>query len=143
MRKFNSQADEIRYYVKGLLKDGKPHTVKEMKAYTERQSNKEFTEGAFAGAFRELVKNDPSYFIPKRGVYQSVDERRKQEGILEKKIINLIRGSIEDLFGLIGTINPLTITDKEQVVVNVLKETVAYLNQTIEKLGGESTNENQ
>ena len=64
--RFSSNAEEIRFYVKELLKDGKMYSREEIMNYVKTQSPKggSFTEGMYTGAIRDLVRNS-------NGLYKS------------------------------------------------------------------------
>jgi len=72
---FKSNAEEIRYYMKQLLSSGNEYTVDQIKAYVKEKSGKNFTNGTYAGAMRDLIDRDPNYYIPRRGIYAAKNPR--------------------------------------------------------------------
>ena len=83
---FNSNVDEMRYYAKELLKDGKEHKASEINEYIQKNSLKaiEFTRGMLACALKTLVQNE-GYKIIRRGVYKQVSELNNDEPQNKKK----------------------------------------------------------
>ena len=75
---FKSNADEIRFYIKELLKDGNEHTIRDIEEYIEQHSSNKFTSGMLSGALKTLL-DDKNYRNIKRGVYQKVGELQKEE----------------------------------------------------------------
>lgn len=134
---FRSHAEEIRYHVMQLLDDGKEYTVKMIKHFVKQQTGKEFSDGAFAGSLRDLLKNNPEFSSPRRGVYQkeiSIQSDSKDSIFLEDEVIKILKSTINKLFQQVDHLNPLTINEQQQQTINLLKKTISSLNDTIEEI---------
>lgn len=105
---FKNGSEEVKYFVKELLEDKKPHDVLEIKSYVERESRKSFTAGQYAGILHRLIK-DYEYMMINHGCYIksniSIDVEQVCNKILsdalkkvvnELKAVNIIDISIED-----------------------------------------------
>ena len=68
---FLSNADEIRYYIRDLLKDGEEHNRQEITDYIRERGQGRFTSGMVTGALKSLVDNDKRYEHPGRGLYRA------------------------------------------------------------------------
>lgn len=121
--KFTSKAEEIRYYTKQLLEDNKEHSVQEIKKYIFDNIGKEYSDGAYAGALRDLVAKEECYENPRRGIYVY----KSNDGELKKVANNILKETIEKLYLEVGKINVLTITQDDFKVVNQIKEVIQEL----------------
>lgn len=145
---FRSQADEIRYYVRQLLDNGEEYTVKAIKEFVESESDKKFTDGAYAGSLRDLIKNNIQYISPRRGIY-------KKEIILEntnpnynlnklnESVISILKNTNKAIYDQVDYINPLTVTPEQQSVLIILKETVDFVEEKIYELEDKKANKSQ
>lgn len=69
---FTSVSEEIRYHAKDFMSDGAQYPLKVIKEYVKSKMSSGFSEGAFAGAMRDLVAKEAEYEVIRRGVYQYV-----------------------------------------------------------------------
>lgn len=70
---FNSNADEIKYYIKELLNKGEEQTTQEIICYVKNKSKKEFTNGMLSGAINDLIDRERTqYRRVRRGIYAKV-----------------------------------------------------------------------
>ena len=69
---FDSDAKEIQHRARQILSDGKIYTAKELKARVAQAAGRQFSLGAYAGAFRELIESDCRYCTEERGNYRYV-----------------------------------------------------------------------
>jgi len=137
VKKFHSQADEIRYYVKQLLNDDEEYAVKVIKDFVEEKSGKQFSDGAYAGSLRDLIKKEPEYINPRRGIYKYQDPKMqatKYQNHLEEGAVNILKDTLNALYEHVDQLNPLTISEHQQKVLNSLKDTVDFLKNTINEL---------
>lgn len=69
---FQSNAEEIRHYLKQLLEDGQPHSRTELFNYVNSNSSNgcSFTVGMLSGALKTLTDSSDVYVCVQRGVYQ-------------------------------------------------------------------------
>ncbi len=130
--RFSSNAEEIRFYVKELLKDGKMYSREEIMNYVKTQSPKggSFTEGMYTGAIRDLVRNSNGLYInPIRGHYQQAPQSPGQlAGIeLRFKIIDVLNEACDNLskactINIIGLpVEDLAVANKVAQIIDRLK----------------------
>lgn len=84
---FNSNAEEIRHYMRELLNQGGEYTVEQIKTYVHEKSGKDFSNGTYAGAMRDLIDRDPNYHIPRRGIYAAKNQHPSSDGDIFTEII--------------------------------------------------------
>lgn len=98
---FSSNAEELRYFAKQLLEDGKEHSIQEIKEFVTCHSkhSQDFTTGMYSGALRSLVQNsNGKYITVKRGIYQLAKTGKERENSnLKEKIINILEDSCKQL----------------------------------------------
>lgn len=70
---FSSNADEIRYYLRVFLDDGKERNRKEINDYIRKTPNGHtFTEGMITGAIKSLIDTERGYYENiRRGWYRA------------------------------------------------------------------------
>lgn len=127
-QEFKSVADEIRFYIRELLEDQKPHKVKEIKEYVESKVGKNWSTGCYAGAIRDLVAKEPQYVSVERGVYVYQPEAKN---ILEKSVNKILKKTIDDLYIEANKVNVLNITAEDITTINKIKEITDYLEKII------------
>lgn len=111
---FKSNAEEIRYYMKQLLDKGGEHTVDEIKQYVHDKTEKDFTNGTYAGAMRDLIDRDPNYHIPRRGIYASKTLNTSSYNFdIFDDIINQALSSIDEACKI--DITKLTVSQIEEI----------------------------
>ena len=100
--RFASNADEIRFYVKEFLADGKAHERIDIIHYVSKHApnGPKFTEGMFTGAIRDLLKKSKGDYInPSRGIYQYIgpkyDGRTNSE--LRSKVTDVLNDTCKSL----------------------------------------------
>ena len=69
MERFRSNAEEIKFYIKQLLDDGQPKSIREIIQYVKEKSGKDFTSGMLSGAVNDLIDREREYQRVSRGVY--------------------------------------------------------------------------
>lgn len=141
--KFRSNSDEIKYYIKQLLKDGKPHNRKEIIRYVkDTTKNETYTDGQFAGAFQNISR-DERYSAVRRGVYQYVGESNlyldEAETIDKEKTISeisydVLNETVEKLKSEIGKINPLDMDEADYLDLDKVKKIIEKIEDFKEKL---------
>ena len=95
-----SSSAEVKEYIIKCLSDGNPHPVSIIKEYLYKNDVKGFSEGLFAGAIDNLLKNQKIIKI-ERGIYQIYD--KDSDIKLERKTINMKRCFIISPIGDSGT----------------------------------------
>lgn len=91
---FQSNAEEIRHYLKQLLEDGQPHSRTELFNYVNSNSSNgcSFTVGMLSGALKTLTDNSDVYVCIQRGVYQ-----KKGESPLTPTAVSIWDTKMDDL----------------------------------------------
>jgi hypothetical protein len=118
-----SDSEEIRYYAKKLLANGQAHSVQSIKKYVSKISKKDFTEGTFAGALRDLVKKNKEYINPKRGYIQLINDERGQKTVVEEAC-NILDQTTKALYSEVSRLHPFEMTKDEENAVNNLKKLI-------------------
>ncbi|MCA0972243.1 hypothetical protein LCM20_16665 [Halobacillus litoralis] len=133
MRQFKSNAEEIKYYVKQFLQDGKEKSLKEIKEYIHSQTDTEFTQGNFSGTMRELVERQ-GYTNTKRGYYKLGDQTYTSQGTksLMDNVEDVIHDTISRLEDLAGEKNPLYLTEEDYKDINIIKQIIQDLESRLE-----------
>ena len=69
---FRSNADEIKYYLRGALADCREHHVSELfDVVMASENSSRFSKSMFAGALKTLVDNsNGEYSVVRRGIYK-------------------------------------------------------------------------
>jgi len=104
--KFNSNAEEIRYYIKQLLDDGEEKTTQEIDRYVRAAApDKTFTQGMISGSRNDLIKADKTYRRLRRGIYQKITVLAESNGdefdmVLKEAIENIKKALTMDISGL-------------------------------------------
>lgn len=131
--KFKSQADEIRYYTKKLLDEGEMKSVKEIKSYVFEKSQKKFSDGAFAGALRDLIMNSDEYTSPSRGIYcrSNSDEIAEVNESFEEEYKKILKDTSNRLIAAAQKLNPLTISMEQQKQLSNIKEILDKIDEVI------------
>lgn len=70
MSEFNSIAEEIRFHAREFMKDGDEYAAKDVKAYVKANMKDQVSDGAFAGAIRDLIQKEDQYIVVRRGFYK-------------------------------------------------------------------------
>ncbi|MDR0838576.1 MAG: hypothetical protein LBN99_02920 [Oscillospiraceae bacterium] len=73
MPTFNSNAEEIRYYLKKLMDEGGERSTKEIISYVKSKSGKDFTNGMYSGAIKDFFDTEAGYKRVRRGIYAKVE----------------------------------------------------------------------
>lgn len=132
---FKSNADEIRYHVRGLLSDNREHELQEIKKHVENKSGKRFTSGNYAGALRDLIAKE-DYFSPKRGVYKkgvSINCENCDSYDLSMGIKELLVKFYNELYNEIGKLNILDASDEDSQIAKEAKNILEYLKEKSEE----------
>ena len=136
--RFPSNAEEIRYYVKELLQDGKMYPREEIMEYVKTHSpnGTSFTEGMFTGAIRDLVRNSNGLYInPIRGHYQLAPQSPGQLAGMELryKIIDVLNVACDSL-STACTINIIGLPIEDLAVANKVAQIIERLRSDIEEI---------
>lgn len=132
---FKSQAKEIRHYAKDLLNEGGIYSVKEIKAHVLKQSNKHFSDGAYAGSLRDLIGNSDDYYSPSRGKYAKVNNKKSfGKSSFEQQLLFALDETKEKLINSASSINPLNTTPSEDKYLLELKEILNKLESLISEI---------
>lgn len=115
---FDSQAEEIRFYTRQLLEDGKARKLKEIKEYIKDLTGKEFSPGAYAGALRDLIAKEKEYINPNHGEYQKTN---RNSDLLEV-ISGILVEAHEKVISEVGKLNPIDLTEEEYKAVLKVQE---------------------
>ncbi len=124
---FNSNAEEIRYYMKQLLNSGGEHTVDQIKTYVREKSGKDFSNGTYAGAMRDLIDRDPNYHIPRRGIYAAKNQHPASNNDVFTEIIQQALHAVEEACKV--DISQYTVSELQalQVRSSKIKEALNHL----------------
>lgn len=130
---YSTPAETIRHFAKNLLSDNQRHSRQEIIAFVERETGgADFSAGNYSGTLRDLIKEE-GYISPDRGWYQFIGENEKKELELKKIVPALYEEVIKRLKVEIGKKNPLDLSADDMQVIMDVKETIAYLENEIDK----------
>lgn len=131
---FRSDSDLLKYHIRKVLSDGKPHLRKAVISKVEAELGKEdFTPGQWAGAFQVIAK-EPGYVTPKTGTYQYVGKSssfstyKECQTILEEAI-QKIQSEVNT--SEIANKNPLQLTAEEFSEVEQIRSLITTLNDLV------------
>ena len=91
MRKFRSNAEEIKFYTRELLDEGEEKTIQEIIAYVKKRSGKEFSSGMFSGAVNDLIDREKEYCRVGRGMYAKRSVAEETEDVFDSILKNAIQ----------------------------------------------------
>lgn len=148
--RFTSISEEIRYHAKQIMADGQQYPLKVIKTYVKSKMVSGFSEGAFAGAMRDLVLKEDDYVVVRRGVYQYKGSNaffKEQDGVddsQESKEIKLsllsipIRNFTKAIEKTKEEVNKsfdiLEISDQELAQINLIRSVIKQVEEIIEEL---------
>jgi len=157
---FVLKRDEIQYYTLELLNDGKEYSRSAIKKHVVEKSGKQFPEGTFSGALRNLALNNANVISPKTGYYKFVEQESGDEGDLHQLLTVTLEEFIHDfnklttetierfiskvnelpaetlkksINELVKDMEPLRVNDEEKTL-NVLKDTLKNLELSISEI---------
>ncbi|MFD1736939.1 hypothetical protein ACFSCX_10230 [Bacillus salitolerans] len=138
--KFRSNAEEIRYYTKKLLSDYQEHSIQEIKKYVQEQTGKEFTDGTYSGALRDLLAKETGYSNISRGIYirekDSIyidNEYVEIEPTLNEKVIIILQRTIDNLYTEANSINILNVKPKDLEVAEKINLLISEIQKKIDQ----------
>lgn len=139
MRKFRSNADEIRYYFEELLSDGKEHDRKEMIQYVRQNAanSQRFTEGMYTGALRNLVEMNEAYSCVRRGIYQKKIQtaEKNSEDILSNRIMEILSNTKTQLMNCnISVFDISKMSERDKKVVEQIGKIVEDIDRLMKRL---------
>lgn len=139
MRKFHSNADEIRYYFEELLSDGMEHDRKEMIQHvrTHAANSQRFTEGMYTGALRNMMEMNEAYICVRRGIYQkrTQAEEESSEDILSNRVLEILSNAKEQLSNCsIRVFDISRMSERDKKVVEQIDEIMEDLDRLINRL---------
>lgn len=139
MRKFRSNADEIRYYFEELLSDGKEHDRKEMIQYVRQNAanSQRFTEGMYTGALRNLVEMNEAYSCVRRGIYQKKVQttEKNSEDILSNRIMEILSNTKTQLMNCnISVFDISKMSERDKKVVEQIGKIVEDIDRLMKRL---------
>src|SRR5699024_2330943 len=93
---FVLKREEIQYYTLELLSDGREYSRSDIKKHVAEKSGKDFPEGTFSGALRNVALNNANVISPKTGYYKFVKQESGDEGDLHQLLTVTLEGFIHD-----------------------------------------------
>src|SRR5699024_1636605 len=132
--KFKTKREEIEYYALELLSAEKEYARTEIKNHVTKRSGKEFTEGTFASALRQLVNNNNNVVSLRKGYYQLTKNEQFHKDNFDNMTIATLKRFILDINKLAHNINPLYVTEKQQKIFKILKCEIEHLNNSVKKV---------
>lgn len=148
--KFTSISEEIRYHAKQIMADGQQYPLKVIKTYVKNKMVSGFSEGAFAGAMRDLVLKEDDYIVVRRGVYQykgsetfleerdglndSQESNEMEFSLLSIPIRNFKQAIEKTKEEINENCNILDMSDQELAQVNLIRSVIEQVEKTIEEL---------
>lgn len=139
VRKFHSNADEIRYYFEELLSDGMEHDRKEMIQYVRKNAanSQRFTEGMYTGALRNMVEMNEAYSCVRRGIYQKKAQTAEEssEDILSNRVLEILSNTRAQLTNCsISVFDIPKMSERDKKVVEQIGKIVEDIDRLIKRL---------
>lgn len=128
---YKSNSEEICFYIKELLKDGKEHSRKEIEKYILEHSPNanNFTVGMFTAALKNLVNNTECYVKVAHGYYQKLSRSEMLKNN-QKQMIDILNKTCDDL-KMASVFNIIGMTSEElrdaQEFSDKLKELIEFV----------------
>lgn len=148
--RFTSASEEIRYYAKQIMADGQQYPLKVIKTYVKSKMVSGFSEGAFAGAMRDLILKEDDYVVVRRGVYQykgSNTYLKERDDIDNSQVSNDVKVSLISIpirnfkqaiektkEEINENCNILDISDQELAQINIIRSVIEQVEGVIEEL---------
>ena len=109
-----------------------------MKAYVQDKSVKSYTDGEFAGAFRDLIAKNPGYTSIRRGYYVYIPVPARQiiantDYSLAKDYGDILKKTVLDLHERSNNIDVLNLSDKDLLAVQEVKNIINFLKSSTYK----------
>jgi hypothetical protein len=135
-RVFQSNADEIRFYVKQLLSDYQEHCRNEILSHIRHTPNGgRFTEGMITGALKTLVDTDrASYTNFKRGWYKAINPESYENAVptVTNSLATKIKNVLEETKSKLNeacTFNILNVSSEEFTIAQKVNDLIKYIEQ--------------
>ncbi|QUP87728.1 hypothetical protein KD909_03055 [Exiguobacterium sp. PFWT01] len=144
MSEFNSIAEEIRYHAREFMKDGAEYAAKDVKAYVKANMKDQVSDGAFAGAIRDLMQKEDQYVVVRRGFYKFTGDSERQNRMVYSKdnpfldlSISMLNQTLRDIGDkLKEEVNILELGNDEIRQIQDVKKLVEDVKAIVEKHSG-------